>query len=177
MLATLTNSLRVARLTNCQRIPLWRITIVLRRNCAIACRSPMRIGQSRRCSPGSRHQRRHRHSLGSFDPRNRRGHRRFVLLHTLNRSSREGCRSPHSKRHHRANRRPDARHSSDRKLVAARRQVSGRVTNAISFSSVRSLLGKPLTARISYFGETAVRRGIAPLSDFYASLTDVCFCE
>ena len=34
--------------------------------------------------------------------------------------------SPHSKSRHRATRRPDARHSSDRKLVAARRQVSGR---------------------------------------------------
>src|SRR5262249_16478761 len=75
----------------------------------------------------------------SFGPRNKRDYRLSVLPRGRNRSPHAGCRSPHSKSRHRATRRPDARHSSDRKLVAARRQVSGRATNAISFSSVRSL--------------------------------------
>jgi hypothetical protein len=53
--AAISDSLRVARLTNYRSILLLMIAIVLRRNCAIACRSPMRIDQSRQQQPGSRH--------------------------------------------------------------------------------------------------------------------------
>jgi hypothetical protein len=100
----------------------------------------MRIGQSRRCSPGSRRQRRPRHSIGSSDPRNTRGHRRSVLLRARNCSPRAACRSPHSKSRHRQIRRFDARHSLGCKVVAARRQLSGRATDTIKLSSVRSFL-------------------------------------
>ena len=62
--------------------------------------------------------------------------RRSVLLRARNRSPRAACRSLHSKFRHRPIRRPDARHSSGCKVVAARRQLSGRATDAISFSSV-----------------------------------------
>ena len=55
MPVTLSNSLRVARLTNCRSILLSTTTNVLRRNCATACRSPMPIGQPRQRSPGPRH--------------------------------------------------------------------------------------------------------------------------
>jgi hypothetical protein len=44
MPATLSNSWRVARLTNCRNILPSTTTIVLRRNCSIVCRSPMRKG-------------------------------------------------------------------------------------------------------------------------------------
>jgi hypothetical protein len=44
MLATLSNSLGVARLTNCRSILLSMTANFLRRNCSIICRSPMRKG-------------------------------------------------------------------------------------------------------------------------------------
>ena len=50
MPVTLSNSLRVARLTNYRSILLSTTTNVLRRSCAIACPSPMRIDQSRQRS-------------------------------------------------------------------------------------------------------------------------------
>jgi hypothetical protein len=136
--AIYSNSLRVARLTNYPSILPSTTANVLRRSCATACRSPMRIDQSRQRPPGPHHWRRHRHSLGSFGPRNKRGRRQSVLLRARNRSLRAACKSPHSNSRHRATRRPDAQHLSGRKLVAARRQASGRATDAKSFSSVRS---------------------------------------
>jgi hypothetical protein len=54
MPGTLSNSLRVARLTNCRSI-LLSMTIVLRQNYAIACRSQMRKSDRWQRSPGSRH--------------------------------------------------------------------------------------------------------------------------
>ena len=108
----------------------------LRRNWPIACRSQMRKGGRWQHSPGSRRLRRQRHSLGSFGPWNKRGHRRSVLLRGQNRSPRAACRSPHSKPRHRPTRRLDARHSFGWKPVAAQQQVSGGATDAISFSSV-----------------------------------------
>jgi hypothetical protein len=72
----------------------------LRRNCVIACRSPMRKGDRWQHSPGLRRWRRQRHSLGSFGPWNKRGHRRSVLLRAQNRSPHAACRSPHSKSRH-----------------------------------------------------------------------------
>jgi hypothetical protein len=51
----LSNSLRVARLTKCRSTLLETTAIVLRRNCAIVCRSLMQIDQSRQQPPGSRH--------------------------------------------------------------------------------------------------------------------------
>jgi len=134
----LSNSLRVARLTNCRSILLATTANVLRRNWPIACRSPMRKGDRWQHSPGSRRWRRQRHSLGSFGPWNKRGHRRSVLPRAQNRSPRAACRSPHSKFRHRQTRRLDARHSSGCKLAAARRQPSGRATDTIKLSSVRS---------------------------------------
>jgi len=55
MPATLSHILRVATLTKCRSILLSTIANVLRRNCAIACRSPMRKGGRWQRSPGSRH--------------------------------------------------------------------------------------------------------------------------
>ena len=138
MPATLSNSLRVAKLTNCQSILPETTSIGQRRNWPIACRSRMRKADRWQHSPGSRHWRRQRHSLGSFGPWNKRGHRRSVLLRAQNRSPRAECRSPHSKSRHRPIRRLDARHSSECKLIAARRRVSGRAAEAINLSSVRS---------------------------------------
>src|SRR6516225_992274 len=66
----------------------------------IACRSPMRKGDRWQHSPGLRRWRRQRHSLGSFGPWNKRGHRRSVLLRAQNRSPHAACRSPHSKSRH-----------------------------------------------------------------------------
>ena len=110
----------------------------LSRNYPTACRSPLRIDQSRRRPPELRRYARHRHSLGSFGPRNKRGRRQSVLLRVPNRSSRAECRSPHSTSRHRATRRSDARHSSGCKQVAARWQESVLLTGAIerSISSV-----------------------------------------
>ena len=134
----LSNSLRVAQLTKCRSILLSTTAIVLRRNFAIACRSPTRKGDRWQHSPGSRRWRRQRHSLGSFGPWNKRGHLRSVLLRAQNRSPRAACRSPRSKSRHRPTRHLDARHSSGCQLVAARRQLSGQATDTIKFSSVRS---------------------------------------
>jgi hypothetical protein len=139
----LSKRLRVVRRTNCQSILPETTPIGQRRNWPIACRSRMRIGHRRQRLPGSHHLRRPRRSIGSFDPRNKRGRRRSVLLRAQNCSPRAACRSPHSKSRHRATRRLDARHSSGCKVVAARRQLSGRATGAISFSSVRSLFSSP----------------------------------
>ena len=110
-----------------------------RRNCATACRSPLRIGQNRRRPPELRRWRRQRHSLGSFGPRNKRGYRRSAQRRERNRSPRVGCRSPHSKPHHRVNRRSDPQHwTEEKQSTAPRRQVSGRETDVINFSSIRS---------------------------------------
>ena len=46
-LPALSNNLCVARLTNCRSILLSTIANFLSRNCWKACRSPLRIGQSR----------------------------------------------------------------------------------------------------------------------------------
>jgi hypothetical protein len=133
----LSNSLRVARLTNCRSILLSMTTNVLRRNCALACRSPMRIGHHWQRSLGSHHYRRQRHSLGSFGPWNTRGRRRSVLLRARNRSPRAECRSPHSKSRHRPTRRFDGRHSSGcKRCLVPRWQMSGPETDAIHFSWV-----------------------------------------
>ena len=134
----LSNSLRVARLTNCRSILLSTTAIVPSRNRATACRSQMRKGDRWQHSPGSRHWRRQRHSLGSFGPWNKRGHRRSVLLRAQNRSPRAEYRSPHSKCRRRPICRLDARHSSECKLIAVRRRVSGRAAEAINLSSVRT---------------------------------------
>ena len=112
----------------------------LSRNCSTACRSQMRKADRWQHSPGSRHWRRQRHSLGSFRPWNKRGHRRSVLLRARNRSSRAECRSPHSKSRHRPTRRSDVRHSSGCKPAAAQQQLSGRATDTTKPSSVRCLL-------------------------------------
>jgi hypothetical protein len=141
--ATLSNSLRVAKLTNCQSILPETTSIGQRRNWPIACRSRMRKADRWQHSPGSRHWRRQRHSLGSFGPWNKRGHRRSVLLRAQNRSPRAECRSPHSKSRHRPIRRLDARHSSGRKPVEARRQALQRPTDAIDLSSLCSFLWSP----------------------------------
>src|SRR5215469_16542442 len=135
----LSNSLRVAQLTKCRSILLSTTTIFLRRNFAIACRSPMRKGDRWQHSPGSRRWRRQHHSLDSFGPWNKRDHRRSVLLRAQNRSPRAACRSPHSKSRHRQTRRLDARHSSECKQgLAKRRQLLERETEAICYSPVLS---------------------------------------
>jgi hypothetical protein len=110
----------------------------------------MRIGQHQRQSLGSRHLRRPRRSIGSFDPRNKRGHRRSVLLPVRNRSPRAACRSPHSKSRHKLTRRLDARHSSGCKPVVARRQVPERPTDAINLSSLCSFLWSPRGLLMSF---------------------------
>jgi len=134
-LVTFNNNLHVARLTNCRSILLSTTANFQRRNWAIACRSPMRIGQHQRRSLESRHWRRQHHSLGSFDLRNKRGRPRSALLRARNCSRHAACRSPHSKSRHRAT---HSRHSSGCELVPAPRQASGRPTDAINPSSVRS---------------------------------------
>jgi len=136
----LSNSLRVARLTNCRSILLQMTANFLSRNCSTTCRSQMRKADRWQHSPGSRHWRRQRHSLGSFGPWNKRGHRRSVLLRAQNRSPRAACRSPHSKSRHKLTRPLDARHSSGCKPVAARWQASRRARDAINLSSVRFFL-------------------------------------
>ncbi|MGB9391249.1 MAG: hypothetical protein WCB70_14855, partial [Xanthobacteraceae bacterium] len=67
---TLSNTLRVAKLTNCQSILPETMSIGLRRNWPTACRSQMRKADRWQHSPGSRHWRRQRHSLDSFGPWN-----------------------------------------------------------------------------------------------------------
>ena len=146
----LSNSPRVARLTNCRSILLQMTANFLSRNCSTACRSQMRKADRWQRSPGSRHWRRQRHSLGSFGPWNKRGRRRSVLLRAQNRSPRAGCKSPHSTSRHRPTRRLDAQRSSGSKLVAARQQVSERATDAIKLSSVRSLFSSPCGRLSSY---------------------------
>jgi hypothetical protein len=103
----------------------------------------MRIDHRRQRLPGSHHLRRPRRSIGSFDPRNKRGHRRSVLLPVRNRSPRAACRSPHSKSRHRATRGLDARHSSKCKLITARRRLWVRSSGATSVSLVRSFCLSP----------------------------------
>jgi hypothetical protein len=111
--ASLRFCLLVARLTNYRSILLSTSANFLRGNYPTAYRSPLRIGRSRRRLPELRRSCRHRHSLGYFGPRNKRGRRRSALLRPRNRSSRGGCRSPHSTSRHKATCRPDAQHSTE----------------------------------------------------------------
>src|SRR5215469_13656265 len=134
----LSNNLRVARQTKCRSILLSTTANFLSRNFLTTYRSPLRIGQSRRRLPELRRYARHCHALGSFGPRHKRCCRQSVPPRAPNRSHRAACRLPHSTFRHRATRRPEARHSSGCKLIAA--QVSVLLTGAIERSSVRSFL-------------------------------------